>query len=68
MATFTELVAAVVVQSSAAAFSHFGVVIEPPARVERSQRVIERMIARTPRKADKADDCPQSQRAQLIKV
>ena len=34
MATLTEMVAAVVVHSSAAAFSHFGVTLEAP-RVER---------------------------------
>ncbi|WP_411288772.1 hypothetical protein [Phenylobacterium sp.] len=68
MATFTELVAAVVVQSSAVAFSHFGMVMEPPAQVERSQPVVESVIARTKRKADKAADWPQLPCARLIQV
>jgi hypothetical protein len=63
MTTFTEIVAAVVVQSSAVALSHFGVTMEP-AQVERvSPPVVERVIARTPaqqHKTVKLNDCPQT--------
>ena len=59
MATLTEMVAAVVLQSSAAAFSHFGVTLEAE-RVEKPQPVAERVIARTPRKtAAGPADCPE---------
>lgn len=53
MATLTEMVAAVVVHSSAAAFSHFGVTPERPALEQPQQRVAvePRVIARTPRQA-----------------
>jgi hypothetical protein len=47
MTTFTEIVAAVVVQSSAVALSHFGVTMEP-AQVEKTPPPVERVIARTP--------------------
>lgn len=47
MTTLTEIVAAVVVHSSAVALSHFGVTMEP-AQVERSAPVAERVVARTP--------------------
>ena len=68
MATLTEVVAAVVVHSSAAAFSHFGVTLQAPV-IERAQPVSERVVARTPRKTVKAD-CPeaQQQRARVEKV
>lgn len=49
MAPFTEIVAAVVVHSSAVALSHFGVVAEP-TRAE-APPTAERVIARSPRKA-----------------
>jgi hypothetical protein len=66
MATFTELVAAVVVHSSAAAYSHFGVVLEP-AQLERPQPVSERVVVRTPRKPVKAvNRCPESGRERLL--
>ena len=60
MATITEVMAAVVVHSSAAAFSHFGVTLESP-QVERPQAPrAERVVARTPqRKPQKAADCPE---------
>ncbi len=74
MQTLTELVAAVVVHSSAVAYSHFGVAIEAP-RAEPAAP--ERTIARTatPRPAavkvlervQKASDCP-TQRAQVVKT
>ena len=71
MTTFTELVAAVVVHSSAAAYSHFGVTLEPV--LTEHPTPIERTVARTaPKKADKVGaektaDCPLS-RARLLKT
>lgn len=57
MTTFTELVAAVVVHSSAAAYSHFGVTLEP-VQVEHPVPV-ERTVARTtPKRVTKVSDCP----------
>ena len=69
MATLTEVLAAVVVHSSAAAFSHFGVTVQAPV-VERAQPVSERVVARTPRKTSRTTDCPdtQQQRARVEKV
>lgn len=72
MATLTEMVAAVVVHSSAAAFSHFGVTLEPP-RVERPMPAVEqRIVARTPRKAadkiEKTSNCPDEARAPLVRA
>lgn len=74
MQTLTELVAAVVVHSSAVAYSHFGVAIEAP-RAEPAP--VERTIARTaaPRptavkvldRVQKASDCP-PQKAQVVKT
>lgn len=66
MATLTEVVAAVVVHSSAMALSHFGVSVDP-AQVDR-QPAIERVVARTPRKVTKASDCPDAQRIHVEKV
>ncbi|HEY3695180.1 hypothetical protein [Phenylobacterium sp.] len=57
MTTFTELVAAVVVHSSAAAYSHFGVTLEP-MQIEHPVPV-ERTVARTaPKKVTKVSDRP----------
>jgi hypothetical protein len=67
MATITEMVTAVVVQSSAVAFSHFGVMLEP-TQVERTPPPVERVIARTPAKPAKAADCPTGQKASPLKV
>ena len=54
MGTFTELIATVVVHSSAAAYSHFGVTLEPvhapPAPA------VERVVARTPRQPLKVSE------------
>ena len=66
MTTFTEMVAAVVVHSSVAAYSHFGVTLEPmqaeaPPAVELT---VERIA---PRKAQKTSDCP-APRARIIKT
>ena len=68
MATLSEVVAAVVVHSSAVAFSHFGVVLDRPA-VERHQpAVVERVVARSPRKiSSKTTDCPEA-RAKVLRV
>jgi len=67
MATLTEMVAALVVHSSAAALSHFGVTLdtkaaEPPPAAE------QRVVARSPRKVlpdpvVKASTCPDALRA-----
>lgn len=75
MATLTDLVAAVVVHSSAVAFSHFGVTLEAPV-VERAAPVEQRVVARSPRKSaqkvsDKLPataDCPDARRAQVIRA
>ena len=68
MATLSEVVAAVVVHSSAVAFSHFGVTLDRPA-VERQQPpVVERVVARSPRRVSKASDCPDAQRAKVLRV
>jgi len=56
MATLTELVAVVVVHSSAAAYSHFGVTLEP-VRAE-GPAIAERVVARSPRTPLKLTDCP----------
>ncbi|MDZ4373134.1 MAG: hypothetical protein U1C74_17150 [Phenylobacterium sp.] len=59
MATLTEMVAAVVVHSSAAAFSHFGVTLEAP-RLERPATPIveQRTVARSPRRTAERSDKP----------
>lgn len=77
MATLTEMVAAVVVHSSAAAFSHFGVTIDTP-KVEQPRPAAsaadQRTIARSPRqtqragKVEKASVCPDTARARVVKV
>ena len=73
MATLTEMVAAVVVHSSAAAFSHFGVTLEPP-KVERPAppAADQRIVARTPRKAleriEKTSTCPEEAKARLLRA
>lgn len=61
MTTFTELVATVVVHSSAIAFSHFGVTLEPP-QTDKVPPAAERVVARTPASAHrvlKLTNCPQ---------
>ena len=74
MATLTEMVAAVVVHSSAAAFSHFGVTLESPQVEQRSPPPAEqRIVARSPRqtaaeKVQKAVTCPEAQRARTMKA
>ena len=66
MTTLTEIVASVVVHSSAVAFSHFGVQMEPP-RLERPTPAVERTVARTPQRrleklSDRLTDCPDKAR------
>jgi hypothetical protein len=68
MATLSEVVAAVVVHSSAVAFSHFGVTLDRPVMERQQPPVIERVVARSPRKASKAADCPETQRARLLRA
>jgi hypothetical protein len=78
MATLTEMVAAVVLQSSAAAFSHFGVVLDTP-QVEASkaapaeQRIVARSrrsdrIERPADRVQKAVTCPEEQRARMMRA
>ena len=75
MATLTEMVAAVVVHSSAAAFSHFGVTLDLPRFEQQKQPVVEqRVVARTPRQTaraaplEKALICPETQRARMTRA
>jgi hypothetical protein len=63
MTTLTEMVAAVVVQSSAFAFSHFGVALDVPLLEQRAIPASERVVARSHRKAEKLSTCPEQQRA-----
>ncbi len=56
MGTLTEFVATLVVHSSAAAYSHFGVTLEP-VKIEPAPAV-ERTVARSPRQPIKVSDCP----------
>lgn len=75
MATLTEMVAAVVVHSSAAAFSHFGVTIDTP-RIEQPRPAAgadQRTIARSPRQTQRVEkvlkaNCPDTQRAGVAKA
>jgi hypothetical protein len=65
MTTFTELVATVVVHSSAVALSHFGVTMEPTQAERLTPPPAERVIARTPiaqHKVMKLTSCPQRHR------
>jgi hypothetical protein len=65
MTTFTEIVAAVVVHSSAVALSHFGLTMEP-AQVDASGPApVEHVVARThspQHKVIKLTSCPQTRR------
>lgn len=65
MTTLTEIVATVVVHSSAAALSHFGVTVTPDAVARPAPpHVVERVIARTPRPPEKLASCPKPGAAQ----
>jgi hypothetical protein len=55
MGTLTELVATVVVHSSAAAYSHFGVTLEP-VHLDSAPNA-ERVVARSPHQPLKVSDC-----------
>ena len=58
MATLTEIVATVVVHSSAAALSHFGVTLAPAEVVQPAPTPpMDRVIARSPRAAEKLVTC-----------
>jgi len=69
MATLTDVLAAVVVHSSAMAFSHFGVTVQP-VQVAPAQGAPapERVVARTPARKAGHVDCPDAQRARMEKV
>jgi len=72
MTTFTEIVASVVVHSSAVALSHFGVTVEP-AQTVRQPAPVERVVARTPAQAQhrvmKLSNCPLGQsHARVVKT
>jgi hypothetical protein len=67
MATLSEVVAAVVVHSSAVAFSHFGVTLDRPAINPQAPPAVERVVARSPRKVSKTE-CPDAQRAKVLRV
>lgn len=63
MTTFTEMVATVVVHSSALALSHFGMTLEPVQVDRASPPPAERVIARTPpqqHRPVKLTACPQA--------
>jgi hypothetical protein len=65
MATLVDVVAAVVVHSSAVAYSHFGVTLEPlpaPRPV-----AVERIVARAQPKVEKLTDCPPA-RTRMMKT
>ena len=70
MTTFTEIVASVVVHSSAVALSHFGVTLEP---TQVQPPPVERVIARTPQQVQhrvmKLSNCPlHDARARAMKI
>jgi hypothetical protein len=61
MTTWTEIVAAAVVHSSAAALTHFGVTLEPAPAVQvapAAPAAAERVVARSPRAPEKLVSCP----------
>ncbi|MGA0605009.1 hypothetical protein ACO2Q0_03330 [Phenylobacterium sp. VNQ135] len=73
MATLTEVVAAVVVHSSAVAFSHFGVTLDAPTFERPAPTAEQRVVARSPRKAQKvsdkaAVDCPDERKAVVVRA
>ncbi len=72
MTTFTEIVAAVVVHSSALALSHFGVTMDQPQVDHATPPPAERVIARTPspqHRSVKLTSCPQTRHpAHLLKA
>jgi hypothetical protein len=72
--TLTEIVAAVVMHSSAVAYSQFGVTLEPhamekPVAAERTvaRTIPPKKVVKVTARAAKTSDCPQ-QRALLVKA
>ena len=65
MTTFTDMVAAVVVHSSAFAFSHFGVALDTPQLEQRAIPASERVVARSHRKPEKLSGCPEQARERV---
>jgi len=66
MSTLTGIVASVVVHSSAAALSHFGLSLEP-MRVD-PPAPAERVVARSRAAPQKVADCPERAHARMIKA
>lgn len=71
MATLTEIVTAMVVHSSAAAYSHFGVAVEvkQPERPAPVARTVARVVPHRgvrPAADVKAEDCPET--ARIVKA
>jgi hypothetical protein len=66
MTTLTEIVATVVVHSSAAAFSHFGVTLEPA--VAPTPPPVERVVARCMRAPDKPMVCAKPRTSASLRV
>lgn len=59
MTTLTEIVATVVVHSSAVALSHFGVTLPPSATVQPAPvHAVERVIPRSPPASQNLASCP----------
>lgn len=58
MSTLTGIVASVVVHSSAAALSHFGLVLEPT--IVEPPPAPERVVARSKPAPQKISDCPET--------
>ncbi|MBW8812406.1 MAG: hypothetical protein JF588_03180 [Caulobacterales bacterium] len=77
MTTLTEMVAAVVVHSSAAAFSHFGVTLDVPPEPAPHTAVApaeQRVVARSRNHAvklgpfERASTCPDAPHARVVKA
>ena len=68
MTTLTEMVAAVVVHSSAVAFSHFGVALDAPRLEQRATPASERVVARSHRKIEKLSTCPYQQQREPERI
>jgi len=68
MTTLTGFVASVVVHSSAAAFSHFGLTLEP-MHMDKPQAPAERVVARSrPAPQKLSADCPDQARAHIART
>ena len=67
MSTLTGIVASVVVHSSTAALSHFGLSLEP-ARADPPPAPAERVVARSRAAPQKVADCPERARAHTVKT